>query len=346
MPEDTTVDNSEGAATSNNDANEIAASAAPGESSTLGVDNANNNGDTKQNDGPKTTAEAIADAMEPGSNESDEAPPPSAEDQEKIEAEKTAASNARLDKNPRFQEVIAQRDQYQDELKKYAPIQEALKDSYLDNDNAIATLKLGDSINRALVGDGDPIDALNQIVPIVQALQSAAGLLLPADLQQAVSDGQISKKYAEDLAKQRATSALLGHKMEREQKVREQKEVEAANVHIGQIRNDVNKAVVDWETQQQQTDPDYEPKRQLIYDAITATLIARKNQGLITTPQEAVEISKTAYDKVSKVLSAAYPKRNSIQKPINNGAPSSKVDKQPANRREAIRLAVEGTGRR
>lgn len=344
MPEDETVDNMEGATTSETqDANTIASQDASDTSSVSDVDNAENPGDTNEdNKAPQSIKDAIAAAIN-GSEESDEESPPSVEDQEKKEAEKVAADTARLDKNPRFQEVIAERNLAQDELKEFEPIREVLKDSFLSSEDAVETLRIGNSINRALSGDIDPAEALNGLIPIVQALQNAAGLIMPADLQQAINEGKLSKDYAQQLAKERAANMLMANKAERLKKAQELKEVEETNKKINLVRQNVEKATTDWETKQRAIDPDYEPKRKLIYTAITAAVLARKQQGLLTTPEEAVAISNAVYKEVSDSLAVAYPKRQAVRpNNMSGGAPSSKVVVKPATRKDSIMAVLNG----
>lgn len=338
MPEDSTVDNMEGATTSN-DANTSASQDASGNSSNPDVDNAAIKGDTGEGAAP-TLKDAIAASLGKASEESEGEPPASPEDQEKKDAEKAAADTARLDKNPRFQEVIAERDHARNELKQFEPIREFLKNSILSEQDSVATLQIGNSVNRALSGEEDPVSVLNQLAPIVQALQAAAGLLLPPDIQQAVNDGQISKKYAEDLAKQRAANAGLVNKTEREKQALQAFQQQQVEQQIHAIKMDVSKAVTDWETKQRKIDPDYEPKRELIYNQVTAALLARRNEGKVTTAKDAIDISEAAYQKVSDVLQNAYPKRQAVGKNISGGAPSSKIIVKPTDFASAIEAAV------
>lgn len=342
--DDSTVDNSEGATTSNdNDANVSASQDALENSSDSSVDNAENEGEKNQDsDGHKTIQEAIAAAIESGAENEGESPA-SKEDQEKKDADKVAADTARLDKNPRFQEVIAQRDLAQNELEEFKPVREAIKNSHLSNDDALETLKLGDSVNRALVGETDPVEVINQLVPIIQALQSAAGLLLPPDLHAAVGEGKLSKEYAHQLAKERAANMTMSNKAERDKKAKEANELRATNDHIEKVKANVLKATTDWEAKQQAMDPDYEPKRKLIYNAVTATVLARKQQGLITTAEDAVAISDAAYKEVSAILANALPKRQNVQRSMPGGAPSSKVVIKPATRKDAIMGVLSGS---
>ncbi len=343
MFEDETVDNSEGATTSTNDDNGIASQDALESSSDSSVDNAQDNGETKEGDaGPKTMKEAIAAALREGSEESEEESPASAEDQEKQEAAKSEADNARLDKNPRFQEVIAERDKVRNELKEFEPVREIIKNSGLSNDDFAATLQLGADYNRVMSGEKDPVELLNLLVPIVQNLQSVAGFILPGDLQQAVQEGQISKQYAQDLAKQRIASAAAENRTQKLIAAQQAEEQNRQNQQIEVTRQNVHKATNDWEAKQKSIDPDYEQKRQLVYNNISAVIAQKTLAGQRVSPQEAIQICNASYEKVNGYLSGVLPRRNGGNKSMPGGAPSSKIVVKPATRKEAIAAALRG----
>lgn len=343
MFEDETVDNSEGATTSTNDDNEIASQDALENSSDSSVDNAQENGEIKDGStGHKTAREAIAAALREGSEESEEESPASVEDQEKQEAAKSEADNARLDKNPRFQEVIAERDNARNELKSFEPIKEIINNSGLSNEDFAATMQLGADYNRVMSGEKDPIDLLNMLVPIVQNLQSVAGFILPGDLQKAVQEGQISKEYAQDLAKQRIASAAAENRTQKLLAAQEAEKQRAQNQQIEITRQNVHKATNDWEAKQKSIDPDYEQKRQLVYNNISAVIAQKTLAGQRVSPQEAIQICDASYEKVNEYLSGVLPRRNGGNRSMPGGAPSSKIVVKPATRKDAIAAALRG----
>lgn len=343
MFDNETVDNSEGATTSTNDDNGIASEDALESSSNSSVDNAEENGEIKDDQSaPKTMKEAIAAALKQGSEESEGESPASAEDREKQEAAKADADNARLDKNPRFQEVIAERDNARNELKGYEPIKEIIDKSGLSNEDFAATMQLGADYNRVMSGEKDPIELLNLLVPIVQNLQSVAGFILPGDLQRAVQEGQISKEYAHDLAKQRTASAMAKNKTDRLIEAQKAEEQQRQNQQIENTRQSVHKATNDWESKQKSIDPDYEQKRQLVYNHISAVIAQKTLAGQRVSPQEAIQICDASYNKVNEYLQGVLPRRNNGNRSMPGGAPSSKIVVKPATRKEAIAAVLRG----
>ena len=340
MFDNETVDNTEGATTSNDD-KEITSQDVPGDSSTLGVDNAENNGETKQDaDGPKTIKEAMLQALNGDQDPNGESP--ASKDQEKLASEKAAELDSRLDKHPRFQEVIAQRDQATKELEEYKGVHEFLKTSTLSVDDRMATLQLGDKVNRVLTGDADPVEVLNELVPIIRAIQSKAGMILPDDIQRAVDEGKINPEYAKDLAATRAKTETMQNKAAQEEERKKQSQIQEYNKHVTAVRAEVSKAITDWETKYRGIDPDYEQKRELVYDAITVAVNNWNAQGKLVTAKDAVEISEAAYKKVNEKLQKAFPARHNIQqKNTSSSAPAQKVEKQPTTKREAMFAALQ-----
>ncbi|MES3016211.1 MAG: hypothetical protein V4721_00470 [Bacteroidota bacterium] len=336
MPEDNlTLDNSEGASTSTDDDYEI-----PADSSTDGNGDDTNKGDTKE-DEKQTRTDAIANAL--GESESEgESPASKKSDQDKEaeeegEKKKDADVDSRLDKNPRFQAVIAEKNTLQEKLKQYEPA-----DSTMNDKDRLATLHIGESVNRALLGQANPQDVLAMLAPIVEQLQSAAGLVLPDDLKQAVENGDISEKYARDLAKERASNAAMQNSSEFEKNKQKEEQTRKDNEYLARLNDGVKKAVVDWEVIQKAKDPDYALKSSLVYAQINAVALSRKTAGMLTTPEDAVKIADQALKQVSELLQKAAPGKRQIRPNLQGSTPAGKpIQAKPADRRAAIAAALD-----
>lgn len=341
MPGDNeTFDNDEGANTSIQDDNNGTLS----DSSTEGNDD---NGDIKNDQQEDSSrADAISDALGDSEDDSEEESPASKsqdeDDSDEGDEKKQSEEDSRFDKHPRFQAIIAEKKELEEKLKAYEPIEAVLKDSTMNQDDRLATLQLGESVNRALLGQADPTEVLQSLMPLIEQLQAAAGLVLPDDIKQAVEDGEISEKYAQALAKERAEKAAMQNRTEFEDTKRKQLEQQQKNQEIQQLKSQVLTAVTDWETQQMNSDPDYEQKRELVYSHILADLQKRNAAKQVITAQDAILISNNALSKVTSLMQKALPGKQPIRPNLSSGVPGSKTQGQrPATRAEAIAAALD-----
>ena len=344
MPGDNeTFDSHEGADTSIQDDN----NGLPADSSTDGTENNEELGDTKesQQEGP-SREDAMSEAL--GDSEDDlEEDSPAPEDQEdeqteEEKAKKDTVEDTRFDKHPRFQALIAKNNELEEKYKAFEPLEQFFKESTMNETDRTATFRVGEAINRALIGQSDPNQALQMLSPILEQLQTAAGLTLPDDIKKAVENGEISEKYAQDLAKQRAEADAANNRNQFETNKKQEQEKRDREIQFNQLKTQVNNATSAWEAQQRSQDPDYEQKRELVYSHIAAELQRRNNANQITTAEDAILISNKALSKVNELLQKSLPVKTPMRPNLQGNSYSSKQKAQkPTSRAEAMDLALK-----
>lgn len=166
----------------------------------------------------------------------------------------------------------------------------------------------------------NPEEALKRINPIVESLKTFSGDVLPTDLQKAVDDGDITLKYAKEVARSRAVLQFGEKKLQHEQRNFKQHQEQ-------QVQNQLAEATNTWEKTKRETDPDYKPKAKATdpdgkWEAVKRQFLGMlhevNEQGQparpITTPQQMAALLEEAYQSVDKFISRfrgkGQPKKN------------------------------------
>lgn len=333
MPEEATVDNFEGATTSDTDDNAV-----------LSDPSTEGNGNESEGDIKPDTKLTLTDAIEASLNEQgleEEEGSPASEDQDnetedEASGEDQNGEDSRLDKNPRFQELIGQKRALEEELKVYEPYRKFAETSTLNDEEKMNTLNFGEAINRALLGKDDPKRVLQELSPIVTALQNAAGLVIPADIQEAIDKGEISEEYAQRLVSANAEKEAIRNQNEYDKKKAEENQMAQTRQQAAEVKEQVLDSVNKWEVNQMAQDPDYEQKKPMLDSLIKAELTARNAKGEFITPNVAIEISNNALAQVNGMLGGTLTKPKSRGSLPSGAARGSKVKTKPKSIEDAI----------
>ncbi len=213
--------------------------------------------------------------------------------------------------HPRFKELIDQRNRFKEGAQQFEQVQTFLSENGLSSDEAADALRL-----RALM-KSDPAQAWDQLKPVVQQLLRDVGAVLPADLQEQVRNGQITKEAAAEISRLRAAEANTT----RQNEARDQRAQQDAEV---QRQRNVQSAVGDWETQQRARDPDFEAK---LPDLQREIIYLQRTEGQPSDPASARKQIQKAYDSVTKRL-APKPAPRPAKQPLPQGR--STGDNKPA----------------
>lgn len=239
------------------------------------------------------------------------------------DAEDGDYSNLPFGKHPRFQEVLgkvkeaeAKATQYEADAKRYENVERFIADHGLTADEAAGAMQI-----QALAKT-NPVEAWKQIKPWVQQLATAAGAIVPQNLQQRVQAGELTPDAARELASAQAqvTAAEQQRQMEAQRLQRQQAE---------QARMGIQNTVVSWETERKLRDPNFDAK----YNALQ-----REVAYLQTTEGKPRDIDGVraqldkAYDAVSKAYkpSAPTPQKRAI-KPVTGGQSAGNASATPTN---------------
>jgi len=177
----------------------------------------------------------------------------------------------------------------------------------------------------------DPKAAVEQLQKFTAHWQERVGQTLPADLRAKVDDGVLDEATAKEVASLRATSAL--------DKTRYQHEAaEQQRVTTAQRQTEIRDSVNAYQAELKASDPDYTPeKHEMVVDALTALVT---KHGVPQTVADARGMAKTAYDTVSKRLSAFKPQPRAIATPTVGRRINKPAEAAPKSMREAIENAL------
>lgn len=289
---------------------------------------------------------------------------------EKVEKEKVIIPEDKLleGKDPipvdRFKEVITQRNDLRMKLQEVDPI---VKDWQNINSfcqqNGIDSKQFNQVLEIQALLNTNPAEALKRIEPIVQELKGFTGDSLPKDLQDAVDAGEISVKYAKEVAQSRAITKFGEGKLkhDRESLERRQQAIE---------RQQYEEAAVGWEKATREKDPDYFPKKDKNgpdgkWEMVKTQFIAMLNEvdaqgkpvNLVKTPAEMSALMEKAYQNVQTSLKQ-FTRRPVTKKPLrsngdsirdgdsnSNGKNGKSIEEQP-DLQSAVRVGLKQMGHR
>lgn len=265
------------------------------------------------------------------------------------------------DKGPipyeRFQEVVKERDTFKQTVEAYK--------QRADNYDSIASFCqsnqiTGEQFKTALRIQGllntDPAKALEELQPVIDALKSFKGEVLPQDLQSAVDEGQLSLQFAKEIASMRAQSQFGQQKVEHDRKQWE------ARQQAEQTKQMVD-SVKAWETSKKSSDPDFKPKASATADdgkweEVRDKVIAWSNatttdaQGNVVYANpirngaDLVALHEKAYQFVNKRYSANGKQTTKKVLPSNGSSRQSTVNvksiEEAPTLQDAVKFALDG----
>jgi len=253
-----------------------------------------------------------------------------------------AYENMPFGKHPRFRQVLKHTRDLEERLKGFEAREQEFgaKEKVVQDFESFRTavqeadLSSEDVAQAFLIASlikSDPGKALELITPIVENLTVLTGNRLPADLQAKVDQGLIDEDTALHVSRERANLQLATKQSERtvERTVQSQQ-----SNHINAVRT----AVITWEDQWKQSDPDY-PKKQPFVEAEVRQMIAMK--GAPRSPEEAVQMSKDARRAVEDRLKAMMPAKPSVRTVTGaSGTATNGAQPVPKNMLEAVELGL------
>lgn len=246
-------------------------------------------------------------------------------------------SDVPFHKHPRFQSLISERNALRGDAERYGNVQRYLDDNNLSSEEAANALH---TFARAKV---DPVGAFQELKPWLQQLLVAAGEVLPDDLKERVTKGELTQDAALEVSRSRAMT-----KSHETRQGFDQQRQERATARSNS-QNLVN-TVATWESDRQKKDPNFSAK----YPAIQREIaFLQQTEGKPSDKDGVLKQLQKAYEAVNKNFKApaAPPSKGGQQqrqqrpaiKPVTGGsvngnvrqAPKSTLDIVRANRRQA-----------
>jgi hypothetical protein len=181
-----------------------------------------------------------------------------------------------------------------------------------------------------------PEKAYEQLAPIMNQLEQMLGLgQLPADLQNAVSVGQITEAHARELNRARSAAKLNGERLDQfTQKSEQQRQTSA----VKQQWDDAASATTEWENSKAKSDPDWKHKQSRVLELIELDLLKRQRQNpnFAPTTQEAVTMADEALKKVNEEFKRFAPKPKQLNPGAKNAGASPSALPKPNSMFEAV----------
>lgn len=248
-----------------------------------------------------------------------------AEEGGEVSDEDAEYENLPFGKHPRFQEVLgkvkaaeAKAEEFEADAGRYRNVEKFLSDYGLTADEAAGAMQI-----QALAKT-NPVEAWNQIKPWVQQLATAAGAIVPPDLQQRVKSGELTIETAREIAsaQARATAADTQRTADLERQQRQQAE---------NARNSIIESVTGWETERKMRDPNFGAK----YDALQREVaFLQTREGRPNDVQGVRDQLDRAYDAVNASFKpTAEPQQTTTRKkairPVTGGQSAGKAHAAP-----------------
>jgi hypothetical protein len=301
------------------------------------VDNSNKTGETEES--LLSVVQSVAqETVQAESNDSLSESPPEELNQESGQEQSNPQqeddySKLPFHEHPRFKKLVAQKHAFREQAqafesdaKQYREIQSFMDANGLSAHDAAEALAL-----MAQIKSGDPAKAYEVLTQKAESLATLAGKKLPQDLEERVEQGYVDRDTAQELHQQRVTAERQAAAAQRQLEQRSQVDQRQQTLSIAQ-------AVQTWEAATKANDPDFGLKVDLVKDRVRAHIATA---GMPRTVDEAVRVSKDAYDSVSDILRRAQGPKQSMR-PAVGGKVNGSAAPEPRNLLDVIRRASAG----
>lgn len=210
-----------------------------------------------------------------------------------------------FNRHPRFRQVVKERREFKEKLTAMEREVEPLRQDAGRYQNVVgfldqAGLSADEAADMLTIGGlmkTDPVEAWKRMKPTIQNLLIAAGEVLPEELQQRVSSGELSKEAAVEIARAKAAVASV----QRQQSFREQREQRTSEQNA--VRS-MQQAAADWEADRMRKDPNFAAK---LPDIQREVVFLQRTEGVPNSPEGVNEQLAKAYKTVNDRFKPAQP---------------------------------------
>lgn len=233
-------------------------------------------------------------------------------------------------KHPRFQELVAQRNEFKKDATRYQHLTNFLDENAVSNEEAARALNLAALMKR------DPAEAWKELKPLVQDLLLRTGDILPTDLRQQVAAGQLTKDAAVMVARERAKATQLQGRADFDQQVAARRQQNEAATREQEAATARRNAVAEWESAKRgpKGDPDFDKH----YEDIEKELLwLHRRDGPAKDPAGVQKQLETAYKAVKARFAAAQPRRPGIN-PVTGGRVAGNPRTEPKTMLDVVRM--------
>ena len=252
-----------------------------------------------------------------------------------VSLDKPEDAKLEFHKEPRFQELVKEKNTYRQELDAVKPLAERAKvlDNYLTA-NSIQPQEFQSALEYLRLLKTDPAKAYEMLKPTYEQLSEYTGEKLPQDLEARVAAGTIEPELARELATMRSK--------EKFNTVRQQQQ--GASL-AQQEQHAIQGSIDSWAQAKMAADPDLRPKAANAVDGKWELVDMKLRSMRQATPprnaQEAVAMVEKAYAEVNQFFGSVKPQR-SVKKPIQSQQSSQNASAVVKTGADVVRALMSG----
>lgn len=231
--------------------------------------------------------------------------------------------------HPRWKELVAERDTLKGDAQQYHKITSFMEKHELAPDELAEGMVIMGMLKL------EPEKGLARMKEHVARIEELLGMSLPPDLAEKVHDGAVTEEVAKETAQLRRRSEAATHEATR---LTESRNQDQARARVVALNTEIKGAVDTWEASARKTDADFSKKAEWIFSEVRAL---QQVQGRPRTAEEAVKLTQTAYENVTKRLTATLPKPPATRRtPPTNSAVSSTPAAAPKSLLDVVTRAA------
>ncbi len=232
------------------------------------------------------------------------------ESKEEVEAELEAEddsedySNVPFNKHPRFQKLIAEKNElkelsnkYKTDSEQYKKITDFIELNNLSAKDAVEGFRIMATLRN------NPEEGYKLLQGHLERIGNVTGRNLPKDIQEKVDDGFLDEDAAKELSQARAN-------LYREKQLRKQTQQRFTNASASANETQMADAVKLWGEKTLANDPDFSLKQDEFNDRISAIVSER---GVPKSPDEVVQIADDAYATINERFKARQPSKQPMR---------------------------------
>jgi len=240
-------------------------------------------------------------------------------------------SNVPFNKHPRFQKLIAEKNElkelsnkYKTDSEQFNKITDFIKLNNLSAKDAVEAFKMMAALRN------NPEEGYKMLQGHLERIGNVTGRNLPKDIQEKVDDGFLDEDAAKELSQARAS-------LYRERQLREQSQQKFTNASASANESQMADAVKSWGEKTLANDPDFSLKQEEFNDRISAIVAER---GTPKSPEEVVQIADDAYVTINERFKSRQPTKQPL-KSTTKGKLGGVPVAEPTSMRDIVSQALQ-----
>ena len=240
-------------------------------------------------------------------------------------------SKVPFNKHPRFQKLIAEKNElkelsakYKTDSEQYKKITDFIELNNLSAKDAVEGFKLMAMLRN------NPDEGYKMLQGHLERAGNLTGRKIPDDIQAKVNDGYLDEDAAKELSQARAS-------LQRERAMREHSQKRASSATQSAHESRMADAIRSWGENTLANDPDFSLKQEEFNDRISAIVAER---GTPKSPEDVLSIANDAYDTINERFKSRQPIKQAM-KSSTKGKLGGVPVAEPGNMRDIVSQALQ-----